>query len=172
MNELSTVLHCLIKEELINHSATKKSVKKESAHSYQSALCNLEDIFPKEYIEQSTKDSMWLYGGKQVSYLDNVVQIDSAKVNLHIFQDKEDCKKNYLGKKVEHNGERRIQKMSDAMDLHTAREKLKQNIHRDSERALQQSFNKSKLEMSNSWTPRRIQTKRNSFSGSVIYEIG
>lgn len=109
----------------------------------------VEDISTKGFIGEQTKEIMNLFGSKQVFLdLDNVLKIDSAKGDLHIYQEKADCKKNYLGKKVEHNGVKMIQKMSDAMDLSSAREKLKEHLHRDKERALQQGIKQPTPSMS------------------------
>lgn len=54
-----------------------------------------------------------------------VKQIDRAKGDVHIFQDKKDASNNFLGKRQEVNGVKSIQKLSPAMDLKTATEKLK-----------------------------------------------
>ena len=90
---------------------------------------------------------MQLYESKQVFLdLDNVIKIDSAKGDLHIYQDKADCKKNYLGKKVEHNGVKMIQRMSDAMDLDSARAKLKKHLHKDRVKELQQGMKQPEME--------------------------
>lgn len=115
--------------------------------SLQRNYPNLEDISQKEYIEQKDKDLMQLYESKQVFLdLDNVIKIDSAKGDLHIYQDKADYKKNYLGKKVEHNGVKMIQRMSDAMDLDSAHAKLKKHLHKDRVRVLQQGMKQPEME--------------------------
>ncbi len=103
-----------------------------------------EDISKNGSIAEDTKQLMEAYGIKDKPFLENVQQIDSAKGDIHIYQDKKDAKKNYLGKKVENNGVKMIQKMSDAMDLKSAREKLKENIHHNQDRALQQSIKQPK----------------------------
>lgn len=114
--------------------------------SLQRDYPNSDDVSQKRYIEQNATDLMQLYESQQVSYLDNVMKLDSAKGDIHIYQDKADCKKNYLGKKVEHNGVKVIQRMSDAMDLRSAREKLKEHLHRNPDRALQQSVKELEME--------------------------
>lgn len=53
-------------------------------------------------------------------------QIDRAKGDVHIFQDKKDAGNNFLGKRQEVNGVKSIKKLSPAMDLKTANEKLKE----------------------------------------------
>lgn len=53
-------------------------------------------------------------------------QIDRAKGDVHIFQDKKDAGNNFLGKRQEVNGVKSIKKLSPVMDLKTANEKLKE----------------------------------------------
>lgn len=73
-----------------------------------------------------------------------LMQMDRAKGDVHIFQDKTDSKRNFLGKKLDVNGVKSIQIFSDAMDLKTAHEKLKEIIELEKhEQDLQKSIRRN-----------------------------
>ncbi len=65
-------------------------------------------------------------------YLINVKQVDRARGDIHIFQDKDNPDKNYIGKKVEVNDKKKVQSLSPAMSLKDAQDKLKSMVeHKD-----------------------------------------
>lgn len=97
-----------------------------------------DDILNQGHLSSYTKQMMEVYSvGEEIPYLTNVQQLDKAKGDIHIFQDKTEPKKNYLGKKIEKNGVKMIQKLSEPMELTKAREKLKEMVKNQPEQNLQ-----------------------------------
>ncbi len=64
----------------------------------------------------------------ETEFVDNVKQVDRARGEIHIFQDKNNPDKNYIGKKIEINGQKKVQSLSSAMNLKDAQEKLKSMV--------------------------------------------
>lgn len=117
---------------------TKYQSSLDKAILFSTVLENQDALMDAKSISRSNGEQGWkeVYVSKYFEnaleaapkYLENVKQIDRAKGDIHIYQDKNNAKHNYIGKKVEQNGIKKIQKLSDKMDLKSAQDKLKESI--------------------------------------------
>lgn len=99
-----------------------------------------EDILQKGDITPETSQLMEAYSvSKELPCLSNVQQLDKAKGSIHLFQDKMDSSKNYIGRKIEKNGVKMVQKLSSPMELKTASDKFKEVIKNQPEQQLQKN---------------------------------